>query len=104
LFLKSLGVMMKRTPRPPHVIRWVLQYGRNLVTCGVHWQPATSNYLVSVVPNGIEDAAMIETCASGVAALARHAAITAALRTRGWTVIEYSDARVGARRRHPAAA
>jgi hypothetical protein len=92
-------------PRLPHaVIRWILQYGKDLVTCGVHWQPATSTYLVSVVPNGIEDAAMIETFASGVAALGRHAALAAALGARGWKVVAYSDARaVTDRRQRPAA-
>ena len=97
--------MMKRTPRRPHaVIRWILQYGKDLVTCGVHLQPATSTYLVSVVPNGREDAAMVETFASGVAALGRHAAIAAALRARGWKVLAYSDARAVADRLHPTAA
>ena len=97
--------MTKRTPRRPHaVIRWILQYGNDLVTCGVHLQPATSTYLVSVVPNGQEDAAMVETFESGVAALGRHAAIAAALRARGWSVSAYSDTRAAADRRHPTAA
>src|SRR5688572_22110554 len=97
--------MMKRTSRRPHpVIRWILRYGKDLVICGVHWQPSTSTYSVSVVPNGREDAAMIETFASGVAALGRHAAIAAALRARGWTVLAYSDARAVADRRHRTAA
>jgi hypothetical protein len=82
----------------------MFQYGRDLVTCAVHWQPASSTYVVSVVPNGIEEAAMIETAGSSVAALQRHAAIAAALRARGWTIVEYSDARSAADRRRPVAA
>ena len=96
---------MKRTPRRPHaVILWILQYGRDLVTCGVHLQPATSTYLVSVVPNGHEDAAIVEIFGSGVAALGRHAAIAAALRARGWKVLAYSDDGAVADRCHPTAA
>ena len=84
---------MKATPRRAHAVgQWILQYGKDVVTCGVHWHPDTSRYLLSVVPNGLEDAAMTEPFASGVAALARHAAIAAALRARGWTVLAYSDA------------
>ena len=95
--------MTKQTPRRPRaVIRWTLQYGKDLVTCGVHCQPATSTYVVSVTPNGIEDAAMVETFASGVAALGRHAAIAGALRARGWKVIAYSNAPAVADRRRAA--
>jgi len=97
--------MKKRTSRPTHtVIHWMLQYGKDLVTCAVHWQRGTSVYLVSVVPNGIADAAMIEAVDSSVAALARHAAIAAALRARGWTVVAYSDTRSTGSRRHAVAA
>ena len=97
--------MRKRTPRQVHdVVRWTLQYGKDVVTCGVRWQPATSTYVVSVVPNGFEDAAMTETFASGVAALGRHAALAAALRARGWALLAYSDASSGAGRHHRRAA
>ena len=96
--------MKKRTSRPKTVIHWMLQYGKDLLTCAVHWQPATSTYLVSVVPNGIEDAAMVEALGSSVAALERHAGIAAALRTRGWTVVAYSDARSTGDRYRPFAA
>jgi len=85
---------MKRTPRRTHtVIRWTFQYGNDVVACGVHWQPTTYTYLVSVVPNGGTDAAMIETFASGVAALGRHAELAAALRARGWKTLAYSNVR-----------
>src|ERR1700752_4799522 len=97
--------MMQRTPRRSHtVIRWTFQYRNDLVACGVHWQPTTSTYLVSIVPNGLEDAAMIETFASGVAAFARHAALAAALRARGWKVFAYSNDHLVADRRHRPAA
>jgi hypothetical protein len=97
--------MMKRTPQRTHaVIRWVFQYGNDVLACGVRWQPTTSTYLVSVVPNGLEDAAMVETFASGVAALRRHAELAAAFRGRGWKVLAYSTARpVADRRPHRAA-
>ena len=105
ILLELPGAMMKRTPRRPHtVVRWILRYGKDLVTCGVHLQPATSTYMVSVVPNGCEDAAMVETFNSGVAALGRHAAIAGALRARGWKVLAYSDAYAAADHRHPTAA
>jgi hypothetical protein len=97
--------MKKRISRQPQtMIRWTFQYGRDLVTCAVHWQPATSTYMVSVVPNGIEGAALIEAAGSSVAAFQRHAAIGAALRARGWTVVAYSDARSTGDRRQQAAA
>lgn len=97
---------MKRTLQRTHtVIRWTFHYRNDVVACGVHWQPTTSAYLVSVVPNGLEDAAVIETFASGVAALGRHAALAAALRARGWKVLAYSsNARRAADRRHRRAA
>ena len=96
---------MKRTPRRTHtVIRWTLQYGYDVVACGVHWHPTTSTYLVSVVPNGLENAAMSETFASAVAALGRHAELAAALRARGWKTLAYSNARPAADRRQRRAA
>jgi hypothetical protein len=93
-----------RKRRTGTVIRWTFEYGNDVVTCGVHWQPTTSAYVVSVVPNGLEDAAMIETFASGVAALRRHAELAAALRARGWKTLAYSNARpiTGARERRAA--
>lgn len=97
--------MTKRTSRRPHtLIRWMLRYGKDFLTCAVYWQPATSTYLVSVVANGIESAAMVETVGSSVEALNRHAAIVAALRMRGWTILAYSDARSTASRQSRIAA
>ena len=97
--------MMKRTSQRTHaVIRWTFQYGNDVVACGIQWKPTTSTYLVSVVPNGLEDATLIETFASGVEALARHAELAAALRARGWKTLAYSNARPVADRRQRRAA
>jgi hypothetical protein len=93
-FLKSTVAM----------IRWTLYYGDDRVTCGLHRDTVTSTYVVSVVPNGNAKSAMTETCASGVAALERHAAIVTALRARGWKVLAYSDAPAAADRHHRTAA
>jgi hypothetical protein len=89
---------------PDPVVRWTFQYGSDVLTCGVDWHSGPSAYILSIVPNGHEDRAMIEICESSLTALKRHAAIAASLREHGWTLIGYSDQRAGSTKNYQPAA
>ena len=82
--------MMKRTePTAQRMVGWTFQHGNNVLTCAVDRQSGI--YRLSIVPNGLVKAAMMETFESGIAALRQHAQIAAHLREHGWTLIAYSE-------------
>jgi hypothetical protein len=85
--------MTNQASRSPHnVLRWTFRYGTDLLTCGVDRRAGT-RYVLSIVPNG--GPAMLETFDSSVAALRRHAVITACLRDHGWVLVAYTGVRLG---------
>lgn len=92
--------MIKRTqPKSHRIVRWIFQRGNALLTCGVDRESGSSPYMLSLVPNGNVDGAIVETFESGVIALQRHARIAAQLRELGWTLIAYTG-RGATGRRH----
>ena len=72
----------------PLIVQWTFRFGNDRLTCGVESDGRT--YRLSVVPNGRDEAAMIETFASSADALRRHAELALRLREHGWTVLAYT--------------
>jgi hypothetical protein len=79
----------------PRIVHWTLGFGNDRVTCGVESDGRT--YWLSLVPNGRDEAALVETFASSAAALRRHAELAARLREHGWTVLAYTGQQPAAR-------
>jgi hypothetical protein len=69
------------------IVSWVLQRGHQLLTCEV--DRASSSFEVAVVPHWDVSASAIETFATPVDALQRHAEIISELRQRGWALTSY---------------
>jgi hypothetical protein len=87
-------------PSSHQMVHWTFQFAADVLTCRV--EAEGSLYRLSVVPNGNDQPAIVETFASGAAALQRHAALASRLRERGWRVIAYTG-RAASRRQLRAA-
>lgn len=73
------------------LIRWVLQRGREILTCQVDAHVHRSAYDVCLVPHWDVDAASIEVIATPGRAFLRHAEIAMRLRNAGWFVTARSS-------------
>lgn len=73
------------------LIRWVLQRGRETLTCQVDAHVHQSAYDVCIVPHSDVDAASIEVIATPSRAFQRHAEIAMRLRNAGWIVTARSS-------------
>jgi hypothetical protein len=95
--------MTNETANPlPRIVHWTFGFGSDHLTCGVEGDGRT--YRLSLVPNGRDEAAVVETFASSAAALRRHAELAARLREHGWKVCAYTGQQNGARTSYQPAA
>ena len=72
------------------VIRWEFERDHRHLMCAIHAISAASLYEVATVPLWDVGRTAVETFNSPGAALQRHAAIAADLRSAGWTVAAYT--------------
>jgi len=72
------------------IVRWEFEREHLHLMCAVHAAPAASSYDVATVPLWDVGRTAVETFNSQSAALQRHAAIAADLRSAGWTVAAYT--------------
>ncbi len=86
----------------PRIVHWTFGFGTDRLTCGI--ESDGRSYRLSLVANGRDEAAVVETFASSAAALRRHAELAARLREHGWTVIAYTGQAAGARTSYQPAA
>jgi hypothetical protein len=76
--------------KPAPFVQWEFERDNHYLTCGVSMSPTASSCEVSVVPLWAGGKIAVETYRGLQAALQRHAAIAADLRTAGWTVAAYT--------------
>lgn len=86
----------------PRIVHWTLGFDNDRLTCGVETDGHA--FRLSLVPNGHDEAAVVETFPSSAAALRRHAELAARLREHGWTVLAYTGQAAGARTSYQPAA
>jgi hypothetical protein len=78
------------TQRAAPIVRWEFERDHRHLTCAIHLAPAASSYEVATVPLWNGGRTTVETFDSPSAALHRHAAIAADLRSSGWIVAAYT--------------
>ena len=86
----------------PRIVHWTFGFGNDRLTCGVESDGRSCR--LSLVPNGRDEAAVVETFVSSATALRRHAELAARLREHGWTVLAYTGQAKGARTSYQPAA
>jgi hypothetical protein len=72
------------------IVRWEFERDHRHLMCALRAMPADSSYEVATVPLWDGGRTVVETFNSPSAALWRHAAIAADLRSAGWMVAAYT--------------